>query len=119
MLKSNSKFIQYFRTRNIIINSISNCLIDWPDSKNCVQIRYAVPIIWKNKNYELERTSLEKMWNDYGKKIFTDIDWTAYDVPDTSTSFMWWIIVCCIILIIFGVFLYGIKVMSLKMSFSR
>lgn len=112
------KLVENITTRNIIINSISNCLIDWPDSKNCVQIRYALPIILKSKDYELERTNLEEMWTDYGKDAFAEIGWIAYDVPDTSTSVMWWITLCCIILIVFGVFLYGMKVMSLKINFS-
>lgn len=94
-------------------------MIDWPGSENCVEIRYALPIILKNKDYELERTSLEDMWENYGRDVFEDVGWQAYEVPDTSTSFMWWIVVCCIILVVFGVFLYGMKILGLKINISR
>lgn len=59
---------ELFRSSDVRLQLITECPRTWPNWETCIKVNLTIPLHVLGSDYQLDRTSLEEMWNKYAKK---------------------------------------------------
>lgn len=89
------------------------CPITWPNNENCLQIRYAIPIALEMNEkaltrtfnstavYELSLENLSLMWDQYSKKMLSEIGLQEFTKPNLAGNMGIWLGVSLLLVLAF------------------
>jgi hypothetical protein len=63
-----------FRSDDVRIQLITECPRTWPNWETCTKVNFTVPVYVAGNDYQLNRKSLEEMWNKYAKRSLEKIN---------------------------------------------
>ncbi|XP_021914623.1 uncharacterized protein LOC110827337 isoform X2 [Zootermopsis nevadensis] len=101
---SESKNIQLQKnatSSDVRLQLITECPRTWPNWETCIKVNLTIPLHVLGSDYQLDRTSLEEMWNKYAKKGLEKINLKVYQVPDNEEMLHLWLYISLGVVAIF------------------
>ncbi|GJQ65955.1 hypothetical protein Trydic_g4053 [Trypoxylus dichotomus] len=92
---------------NVQIEQVMRCPLYWPNSENCVQINFSLPIFLVENSslygtYQINSTNLIKMWEN-APIFFANSKYSIYEIRNSRHVLLIWMTVICSTILLFGI----------------